>query len=131
MEELRATDCFFFFFGLNLKLFILDTFVEELKADGSHNIVNLYQDNLSGELRVIKSLPNNSNNEELEREENMLRKGISSPYIVKYNGFFVRDGCKCFVMEYCGKRSLRDLIDSHKNQNKKISEEVFFFFFLF
>jgi hypothetical protein len=77
-----------------LKLFILDTFVEELKADGSHNIVGLYLDNLSGELRVIKSLPNNSNNQELVREENMLRKGISSPYIVKYNGLFVRDGYK-------------------------------------
>jgi serine/threonine protein kinase len=128
MEELKATDCLFF--GLNLKLFILDTFVRKLKTDGSHNIVDLYQDNISKKLYVIKYLPNNSNNKELEREENMLRKGITSPYTVKYYGFFVRDGYKCFVMEYCGKGSLRDLINYHKNQKIKISEEVFFFFFL-
>jgi serine/threonine protein kinase len=100
-----------------------------LKADGSHNIIDLYLDNLSGEFRVIKSLSTNSNNKELEREENMLRKGINSPYTVKYYGFFVRDGYKCFVMEYCEKGSLRDLIDYHKNQKIKISEEVFFLFF--
>jgi serine/threonine protein kinase len=72
-------------------------------------------------------LPIDDNNEELKREENLLKKNINSPYVVKRYGSFIANNCKHFVMEYCEGGTLKDLIDYHRNQKKYISEIVFFF----
>jgi serine/threonine protein kinase len=90
----------------------------------------LYKDKKSGELRVIECLPLSDDNKELEREEFFLKKNIKSPYIVKCYGYFLSESNKYFVMEYCEKGTLKDLIDNHKNKNELISETVFFYFLI-
>jgi serine/threonine protein kinase len=109
---------------------MLDIFIKKLE-NPSHNILNLFQEISSGELRVVKSLFITPNNKELEREEIVLKKKIVSPYIVKYYGYYINNDHKCFVMEYCEKGTLRNLIDFHiKNENKSVENDVFFFFLL-
>ena len=78
---------------------------------------------------VIKSINIKSKTPEgLKTIENeaLILKQINSEYIVKYVDSFIDSEHFNIVMEYCDNKDLKSFINTHKNNNELINEEVIY-----
>ena len=78
---------------------------------------------------VIKSINIKSKTPEgLKTIENeaLILKQINNEYIVKYVDSFIDNDHFNIVMEYCDNKDLKSFINTHKNNNELINEEVIY-----
>ena len=87
------------------------------------------QNKIDKNIYVIKRINIKSKTpEELKTIENeaLILKQINNEYIVKYIDSFIDNDHFNIVMEYCDNKDLKSFINTHKNNNELINEEVIY-----
>ena len=87
------------------------------------------QNKIDKNIYVIKRINIKSKTpEELKTIENeaLILKQINNEYIVKYIDSFIDNDHFNIVMEYCDNKDLKSFINTHKNNNELIHEEVIY-----
>ena len=98
-------------------------------GEGSFGKVYKVQNKIDKNIYVIKSINIKSKTQEgLKTIENeaLILKQINSEYIVKYVDSFIDSEHFNIVMEYCDNKDLKSFINTHKNNNELINEEVIY-----
>ena len=102
--------------------------IKQLEEGGLSKVYKV-QNKLDKNFYIIKKIPIKSNTpEELKSIENesLILKEIESEYIVKYIDSFIDNDHFNIVMEYCDNKDLKSFINTHKNNNELINEEVIY-----
>ena len=100
---------------------------------GSYGTVYQVSHKETNKIYVIKQIPLfNLTQEEISnvKLEAKILKTINSKYVVKYYDSFLENNHLNIVMEYCNGGDLGQYIDTHKNKNEKISEELIWLIFI-
>ena len=100
---------------------------------GSYGTVYQVTHKDTNKIYVIKQIPLfNLTQEEISnvKLEAKILKTINSKYVVKYYDSFLENNHLNIVMEYCNGGDLGQYINSHKNKNEKISEELIWLIFI-
>ena len=96
-------------------------------GSGAFGEVNLYKNKKNNLFYAIKALPIgsvNQNDKKLFQKESKLLESINHPNIVKYYLSFEEKNNYYIVMEYCENNNLEIFIDSMKQKNERILEEL-------
>ena len=100
---------------------------------GSYGTVYQVSHTEMNQIYVIKQIPLfNLTTDEISnvKLEAKILKKINSKFVVKYFDSFIENNHLNIVMEYCNGGDLGQYIDSHKNKNVKISEELIWLIFI-
>ena len=112
---------------------IREYIIQKKLGIGSYGTVYQVSHKKTKEIYVIKQIPlYDLSQEEISnvKLEAKILKTINSNYVVKYYDSFEENNHLNIVMEYCNGGDLGQYIDSNKEKNEKISEELIWLIFI-